>query len=105
MPACVGTSVYVCAGVQQGRKIKRKTVGRLKEQNCKMFALDCEGFFKSSLPLPRACGCDSFLSESLVNVDSLNFNLRLWTNNQNTFFFFLKREVLLKALVKILDKY
>lgn len=82
----MGTSVYVCAGVQQGRAIKRKTVGRLKEQNCKMFALGCKGiFFKSSLPLP--CGCDSFLSESLVNVDSLNFDLRLWTNDQNTFFF------------------
>lgn len=41
-----------------GREIKKKTVGRLKEQNCKMFALDCKGFFKSSLPLPRACGWD-----------------------------------------------
>lgn len=69
-----------------------------------MFALDCKGFFKSSLPLPRACGCDSFLSESLLNVDSLNFNLRLWTNDQNTYFF-LKREVLLKALVEIIDKH
>lgn len=93
--------MYVCAGVGQSGKIKRKTVGRLKEQNCKMFALDCKGFFKSSLPLLRACGCDSFLSESLVNIDS--FNLRLWTNDQNTFFF-LKREVLLKALVEIIDK-
>lgn len=77
-------------------------MGRLKQQNCKIFALECNGFFKSSLPLPCACGCDSFLSESLVSVDSLNFNLRLWTNDQNTFF--LKREVLLKALVEIIDK-
>lgn len=101
MPACVGTSVYVCAGVPQGREIKRKTEGRLKEENCKMFALDCKGFFKSSLPLPRACGCDSFLSESLVNVASLNFDLRLWTNDQNTFFL-LKKEV--QALAEIIDK-
>lgn len=78
--------VFVCAGVRQGREIKRKTVGRLKEQNCKMFASGYKGFFKSSLLLPRACGCDSFLSESLVNVDSLNFDLRLWTNDQNTYF-------------------
>lgn len=85
MPACVGTSVCVCAAVRQGRGIKRKTVQRLKEENCKMFALDCKGFF-NSLPLPRACGCDSSLSESLVNVASLNFDLRLWTNDQNRLF-------------------
>lgn len=46
MPACVGSSVYVCAGVRQGSEIKRKTAGRLKEQNCKMFALDCKGFLR-----------------------------------------------------------
>lgn len=58
-----------------------------------MFALGCKGifFFKSSLPL--SCGCDSFLSESLVNVDSLNFDLRLWTNDQNTFFFLEKGSI------------
>lgn len=37
-------------------------------------------FFFGSLPSPRAGGCDSRLSESLVSVDSINFDLRLWTS-------------------------
>lgn len=77
-------------------------MGRLKEQNCKMFALDGKVFFNSSWPLPRACGCDSFLSESLVDVDSINFDLRLWTNDR--IFFFLEKGGITKALAEIIDK-
>lgn len=64
-----------------GEYLKEEDCGEAEGTQLQSVCFRRQGFFKSSWPLPHAPGCDSFLSESLVNVDSINFDLRLWTND------------------------